>query len=201
MELLPTNHGCPDSSHTSIVFPLRVDACEQHTVTGKDLRILAVKLVAVAMPLADVSAPIGCSRSGVRFEHAIIGSKAHRATKALDAALIGHVIGHRMRSRRVELSAVGTRKPAYIARELDDGALHPHAYAEEGTLALRSNIPPPHLAFPRPWGRSAGHSTPWTPATLVADCSSTMVSEFYPVYVTMTPFSCQSGESASTTLR
>ena len=115
---------------------------------------VVVDLVAVAVALVDERLAVGLVRVRAGAQLDGLGAQAHRAAHVLDVLLLGEQVDDRVQRVRVELGRVRAVHVADVAGELDDGALHAEADAEERRARLAGVA-----ARPRPCPRSrAGRS-------------------------------------------
>src|ERR1035437_8667867 len=102
----------------------------------QDLFVLAVELVAVAVPLDDLARAVGPAGETVLRQAARPPSQAHGSAQFVDALQLAQLEDHAVRRPRVELRGVGLLQAAHVARVLDHHGLHAQANAEVGDLML-----------------------------------------------------------------
>ena len=121
------------------------------------LPIGVVELEAMTMTLSHLVDAIGLLRMRARRELARIGADTHRAALVLDTLLALHERDDRVRRVGVELRRMGIGHAADVARELDDGALHAEAEAEERDLVLAGILDGLDLALDAAVAKAARH--------------------------------------------
>src|SRR5208337_697829 len=102
------------------------------------LFILAIELVTMPVPLADLGLAIHFIRQRSRLDLARPCAQPHRATQFFDATQLAQLVDHAMRSRRIELTRIGTRQAADVARIFNASRLHSQTDSEVGTCFSRA---------------------------------------------------------------
>src|SRR5437867_1290815 len=74
---------------------------------NQDVFILAIELVAMPMPLADLGCSIGLAGEAAFFQQAGPGAEPHRAAQLVDSLQLAELINHAVRRAGIELARIG----------------------------------------------------------------------------------------------
>src|SRR5579862_8505492 len=100
------------------------------------LLVLAIKFVAMAMALGNLKRAVSLMRKRAGLEFAWPRPQPHRAAHLIHTQQFAQFVNHAIRSRRIELRAVGVFNSRNLARILDRRALHPKTNPEERDFFL-----------------------------------------------------------------
>src|SRR5258708_39611564 len=89
------------------VSPVRRGAGKSQSTTGQDSFILAVELVAMAVPLADFGFSVRLDRLAVLLELAGPRAQTHGTAQLVDAAQLAQLVNDSVRSGGVLFAGVG----------------------------------------------------------------------------------------------
>src|ERR1051326_8439381 len=106
------------------------------TMLGQDWFELAVELITVAMPFADLRHTVGGAREPAFREIAGKRPQAHGAAELVDAFQLAQFKDDARRCGRIELGRVGMFHATDVASVLDHHRLHAEADAEIRNLVL-----------------------------------------------------------------
>ena len=120
-------------------IPVGGIAGELQAIAGYDFFILSIELVAVAMAFGNLLFTVYPECQGVRIQIAGISAQSHVAAHDIATQQFAQHVEHPVRSGRIKLGTVGV-KPAYIAGELNDKAVHSQADAEKRNI-IDARIP------------------------------------------------------------
>ena len=119
--------------------------------------VFQVELVAVPMPLGNLPLAVRCSGLCALGEHGRLGPQPHRPPLLEHSTLLLHQADHRMRGVAGEFRGVGPGETGAVPGDVDHGALHPQADAEERHLPLPREADRLNLALDPPLAEAAGH--------------------------------------------
>src|ERR1700675_4994245 len=119
--------------------------------------ILAVELVTMPMPLADLGLAVHLIRQRSHLDLAWPCSQPHRAAQFFHAPQLAQLVDHAMRSRRIELARIGIRQSADVARIFNASRLHTQTDSEVRDMLLARVLNRLQHAFDATLAESAGH--------------------------------------------
>src|SRR4029077_7748514 len=119
MELAPNKKRMTRNLDHLDVSAVRSRAGNAQPSSHHRFLVLAVELVTMPVPLADFSLAVHLIRQRSHLDLARPRSKPHRATQFFHAPQLPQLVNHAMRSRRIELTRIGIRQSADIARKFN----------------------------------------------------------------------------------
>src|SRR6516162_5973176 len=119
--------------------------------------ILAIKLIAMAMALADLGLSVGPVSERTALEAAGPGAESHGSAQLFDPAQFAQFVNDAMRRRWIELAGVRLLQSTDIARKLNARGLHSKADTEIRNLVFARILNALQHAFDAALTESAGN--------------------------------------------
>src|SRR6202521_4245227 len=157
MELAPNEKWMTRNLHHLHVSAVRSRAGNAQPRSHHRLLILAVELIAMPLPLADLGLAIHPIRQRSHLNLAWPPSQPHRATQFFHAPQLAQLVDHAMRSRRIELTRIGIRQSAHVTRIFNASRLHTETDSEVWDMLLARVLNRLQHAFDATLAESAGH--------------------------------------------
>src|SRR5258708_5146264 len=139
------------------VSPVRRGAGKSQSTTGQDSFILAVELVAMAVPLADFGFSVRLDRLAVLLELAGPRAQTHGTAQLVDAAQLAQLVNDSVRSGGIEFAGVGLCQATDVARVFNARGLHSQTDAEIRDLLFARIADRNQHAFDPALAKAAGH--------------------------------------------
>src|ERR1700730_4155710 len=134
MELAPNKKRMPRNLDHLNVSAVRSRAGNAQPGGHHGLFILAIELVTMPVPLADLGLAVYLIRQRSHLDLARPCSQPHRATQFFHAPQLAQLVNHAMRSRRIELTRIGIRQSADVASLFNASRLHTQTDSEVGHM-------------------------------------------------------------------
>src|SRR5215469_3150966 len=131
MELAPQEIWMPGNLHDLDIRRIRRRPADREPASRQQRLVLAVELIPVPVPLADLRRPVvGARRKRPLLQHAGPRAQPHRSAHLFHAQQFAQFVDHPVLRCRIELARIRILQPAHIARKFDARRLHPQADAE-----------------------------------------------------------------------
>src|SRR5262245_60610304 len=123
----------------------------------QEFLVLAIELVAMPMPLADLGCSIGPAGEAALLQQTWPGAEPHRAAQLVDTLQFAELVNHTVRRTGIELARIRAVETAHVAGVFDHHGLHPQADAEIRDLVLARVADRVDHALDAALAETAGH--------------------------------------------
>src|ERR1035437_3448965 len=105
-------------------------AAQPQATTSQQRFVLAVELVAMAMPLADLCSAVGAGGERTLLQDAGPRAQPHGPAHLLNAQQFTQLVDDAVLAGGIKLAGVGVLQAADVAGKLDTGGLHAHGNSD-----------------------------------------------------------------------